>query len=102
MRNESVTTSAQYSDASTGSAPGQHRDRGQRSPEGLRRPRADRQPVVHVAPQRHRGCHRPQRCRQDLSLIHISEPTRRTPISYAVFCLKKKKNNTNKKKPKKT
>src|SRR5680860_1428679 len=28
-----------------------------------------------------------------LSLIHISEPTRRTPISYAVFCLKK---NTNK------
>src|SRR5680860_1791143 len=29
-----------------------------------------------------------------LSLIHISEPTRRTPISYAVFCLKKKKTNT--------
>src|SRR5665647_3892018 len=28
--------------------------------------------------------------RKDLSLIHISEPTRRTPISYAVFCLKKK------------
>ena len=28
-----------------------------------------------------------------LSLIHISEPTRRTPISYAVFCLKKKKTN---------
>ena len=27
---------------------------------------------------------------QKLSLIHISEPTRRTPISYAVFCLKKK------------
>src|SRR5664279_2060883 len=27
--------------------------------------------------------------RSDLSLIHISEPTRRTPISYAVFCLKK-------------
>src|SRR5665647_2175656 len=25
----------------------------------------------------------------DLALIHISEPTRRTPISYAVFCLKK-------------
>src|SRR5665647_576516 len=23
---------------------------------------------------------------QELSLIHISEPTRRTPISYAVFC----------------
>ena len=29
----------------------------------------------------------------NLSLIHISEPTRRTPISYAVFCLKKKNNN---------
>ena len=29
-----------------------------------------------------------------LSLIHISEPTRRTPISYAVFCLKKKKKTT--------
>ena len=28
---------------------------------------------------------------ESLSLIHISEPTRRTPISYAVFCLKKKK-----------
>src|SRR5665647_2714122 len=26
-----------------------------------------------------------------LSLIHISEPTRRTPISYAVFCLENKK-----------
>src|SRR5665647_997942 len=26
--------------------------------------------------------------REYLSLIHISEPTRRTPISYAVFCLK--------------
>src|SRR5664279_1972744 len=24
-----------------------------------------------------------------LSLIHISEPTRRTPISYSVFCLQK-------------
>ena len=32
-----------------------------------------------------------------LSLIHISEPTRRTPISYAVFCLKKKKNTKKKK-----
>src|SRR5664279_1083265 len=28
-----------------------------------------------------------QRELPDLSLIHISEPTRRTPISYAVFCL---------------
>ena len=32
-----------------------------------------------------------------LSLIHISEPTRRTPISYAVFCLKKKNNKERKK-----
>src|SRR5665648_389910 len=31
---------------------------------------------------------------QYLSLIHISEPTRLGMISYAVFCLKKKKNNT--------
>ena len=36
-----------------------------------------------------------QRYHQDkdylLSLIHISEPTRQEAISYAVFCLKKKK-----------
>ena len=36
-----------------------------------------------------------------LSLIHISEPTRRTPISYAVFCLKKKKRKKRKKKKQK-
>src|SRR5678809_1730293 len=29
--------------------------------------------------------------RRMLSLIHISEPTRQAEISYAVFCLKKKK-----------
>ena len=29
-----------------------------------------------------------------LSLIHISEPTRQAEISYAVFCLKKKKTHT--------
>eukprot|EP00658_Telonema_sp_P-2_P039349 TRINITY_DN2815_c0_g1_i2.p1 TRINITY_DN2815_c0_g1~~TRINITY_DN2815_c0_g1_i2.p1 ORF type:complete len:104 (-),score=53.69 TRINITY_DN2815_c0_g1_i2:16-327(-) len=29
---------------------------------------------------------------KELSLIHISEPTRLLSISYAVFCLKKKKN----------
>ena len=33
---------------------------------------------------------KPQKLDMGLSLIHISEPTRRTPISYAVFCLKKK------------
>ena len=32
--------------------------------------------------------------RLDLSLIHISEPTRLLSISYAVFCLKKKKKRT--------
>ena len=37
-----------------------------------------------------RGRIRPITSIQILSLIHISEPTRRTPISYAVFCLKKK------------
>ena len=31
------------------------------------------------------------RCVVYLSLIHISEPTRHAQISYAVFCLKKKK-----------
>src|SRR5678810_1463716 len=34
---------------------------------------------------------------QHLSLIHISEPTRQAEISYAVFCLKKKKKTKNKK-----
>src|SRR5665648_1246602 len=33
---------------------------------------------------------------QKLSLIHISEPTRLGMISYAVFCLKKKKHHINK------
>ena len=33
-----------------------------------------------------------------LSLIHISEPTRQAEISYAVFCLKKKKNKHKRKK----
>src|SRR5674476_1505125 len=37
----------------------------------------------------------------DLSLIHISEPTRQAEISYAVFCLKKKKKKKNNKKKKK-
>ena len=37
---------------------------------------------------------------QDLSLIHISEPTRQAEISYAVFCLKKKKKKTKKEKKK--
>ena len=34
----------------------------------------------------------------ELSLIHISEPTRQAEISYAVFCLKKKKKQKKKKK----
>src|SRR5665213_4041351 len=32
-----------------------------------------------------------QYMKKGLSLIHISEPTRQAEISYAVFCLKKKK-----------
>ena len=36
--------------------------------------------------------------RLKLSLIHISEPTRQAEISYAVFCLKKKKKTRKKKK----
>ena len=36
-----------------------------------------------------------------LSLIHISEPTRQAEISYAVFCLKKKKIKTKENKKKK-
>ena len=39
---------------------------------------------------------------KDLSLIHISEPTRQAEISYAVFCLKKKKKNKKITKKKKT
>ena len=35
---------------------------------------------------------------KELSLIHISEPTRQAEISYAVFCLKKKKNTSDKSK----
>ena len=35
---------------------------------------------------------------RDLSLIHISEPTRLLSISYAVFCLKKKKTQNKQKK----
>src|SRR5450756_2660909 len=35
--------------------------------------------------------HHPTAIAADLSLIHISEPTRLGMISYAVFCLKKKK-----------
>eukprot|EP00658_Telonema_sp_P-2_P011669 TRINITY_DN14461_c0_g1_i1.p1 TRINITY_DN14461_c0_g1~~TRINITY_DN14461_c0_g1_i1.p1 ORF type:complete len:260 (+),score=66.54 TRINITY_DN14461_c0_g1_i1:138-917(+) len=39
------------------------------------------------------GCrqHNQERAGLELSLIHISEPTRLLSISYAVFCLKKKK-----------
>src|SRR5678815_2285270 len=42
-----------------------------------------RKPGVHGMPCFVREC-------VDLSLIHISEPTRLLSISYAVFCLKKK------------
>ena len=38
------------------------------------------------------NCRAGQLSPMELSLIHISEPTRQAEISYAVFCLKKKKN----------
>src|SRR5450756_2333597 len=38
----------------------------------------------------------PHRTPPQLSLIHISEPTRLGMISYAVFCLKKENNRKNK------
>ena len=44
--------------------------------------RAAQQQRAARAEQRRRGV-------EDLSLIHISEPTRLLSISYAVFCLKK-------------
>eukprot|EP00658_Telonema_sp_P-2_P002190 TRINITY_DN10834_c0_g1_i6.p1 TRINITY_DN10834_c0_g1~~TRINITY_DN10834_c0_g1_i6.p1 ORF type:complete len:121 (-),score=22.01 TRINITY_DN10834_c0_g1_i6:34-396(-) len=46
---------------------------------------------IHVCTQ-----HTPH-CTLMLSLIHISEPTRLLSISYAVFCLKKKKTKEEKK-----
>src|SRR5665647_419657 len=60
------------------------------------RKQVDRQrEPVHFGEQRHQKSRErtertPVARRSGLSLIHISEPTRRTPISYAVFCLKKK------------
>src|SRR5450756_3092778 len=42
----------------------------------------------------HLAFHADSRTEVDLSLIHISEPTRLGMISYAVFCLKKKKQKT--------
>eukprot|EP00658_Telonema_sp_P-2_P006613 TRINITY_DN124_c0_g1_i7.p1 TRINITY_DN124_c0_g1~~TRINITY_DN124_c0_g1_i7.p1 ORF type:complete len:111 (+),score=33.55 TRINITY_DN124_c0_g1_i7:83-415(+) len=48
----------------------------------------------HRSPQRIPGSkdlRRRQPAEGNLSLIHISEPTRLLSISYAVFCLKKKK-----------
>src|SRR5674536_388823 len=42
-------------------------------------------------PARSAAAHDVLRAVEELSLIHISEPTRLLSISYAVFCLKKKK-----------
>ena len=53
--------------------------------------------VEHCLPHMPLGRTDPEACRAymrsllPLSLIHISEPTRQAEISYAVFCLKKKK-----------
>src|SRR5664279_555940 len=57
-------------------------------------PRRAQAPVQALPPRRSNRSHvlrtvpLPQHNERRLSLIHISEPTRRTPISYAVFCLK--------------
>src|SRR5450756_1231712 len=48
----------------------------------------DRRPAVRIQPCCGAGM---RRVYNILSLIHISEPTRLGMISYAVFCLKKKK-----------
>eukprot|EP00658_Telonema_sp_P-2_P017958 TRINITY_DN1701_c0_g1_i1.p1 TRINITY_DN1701_c0_g1~~TRINITY_DN1701_c0_g1_i1.p1 ORF type:complete len:158 (-),score=33.56 TRINITY_DN1701_c0_g1_i1:25-498(-) len=56
-----------------------------------------RQGLVHV-PKGHCWV---QHDNMELSLIHISEPTRLLSISYAVFCLKKKKKTNKKKRMKK-
>src|SRR5678810_1446633 len=76
------------------------------SPEARRRGRTGRvRGVVEVGPvandpflRSHDGRHSRGRggypAAYRLSLIHISEPTRQAEISYAVFCLKKKKKKT--------
>src|SRR5674476_1213900 len=46
-----------------------------------------------ASPERPAGLSTSARAEPNLSLIHISEPTRQAEISYAVFCLKKKKKN---------
>src|SRR5678816_1011476 len=49
-------------------------------------------PFIHLAAgKRHSQSARGVGSPSPLSLIHISEPTRLLSISYAVFCLKKKK-----------
>src|SRR5664279_5916260 len=58
------------------------------------RPPPARSPTTSASTPLHDGIHDhrhqvlPSGQLDELSLIHISEPTRRTPISYAVFCLK--------------
>src|SRR5674536_371467 len=63
--------------------------------------RTRRRPVARRRPQEmgagvSAADHRRTGAPTDLSLIHISEPTRLLRISYAVFCLKKKKTKTHK------
>src|SRR5665213_3951019 len=64
----------------------QSRQRRQRSPQTLLRGA-----VGPDQSEQSRNAHIPPTLVQKLSLIHISEPTRQAEISYAVFCLKKKK-----------
>src|SRR5665254_14983 len=71
------------------------------SPPGRRPCRPWRGPGSRTSPRRpiRPGPRSP--CALPLSLIHISEPTRLLSISYAVFCLKKKKKKQKTKKKKK-
>src|SRR5660398_262502 len=48
-------------------------------------------PIYQIDPMRSSALSNQRPSSQPLSLIHISEPTRLRRISYAVFCLKKKK-----------
>ena len=52
----------------------------------------DEEHILQAISAKHSGKKEADEVLLTLSLIHISEPTRHAQISYAVFCLKKKKN----------
>src|SRR5665213_4038086 len=69
-----------------------NRDKGNRQPH-IQNNNQRQQQHINRQPQRQPSVNRTPANTQvpNLSLIHISEPTRQAEISYAVFCLKKKK-----------